>query len=282
MNSQKNVIIVTVALFLLSSCATGNIEKSKIGAVVGAVAGATAGALLMSDNRAAGAAIGTILGGGAGYVLGNMLDERDRASLKAKIDEAANKDSNDKPTIWRSDHSGASASISIGDSPTTIENSMSIPTEFDVTIQPSTLKTVIGKHWATANVNVRAGPGTSYPIKFILREGKETNVIGATDNGWYLIGENDVAVGYVDAYYLQESGSHKKTKQSVSTPKEKSVKVVTQDKETPNLAIKPTKEADVRILRTCKSSKILIKSDDGQVVENLAQICQKPDGSWGS
>ncbi len=282
-NIHKNAIAVTAVVFLLSSCTTtGNIEKSKIGAAVGVIAGATAGALLIDDNRAAGAAIGALLGGGAGYILGNMLDERDKASLKAKIDEAANNNPDSKPTIWCSDHSGTCASISIMDSPSTIESTMSIPAESDITTVSKTLTNISGKRWAAANVNVRTGPGTSYPIKFVLREGKETSVIGTTDNGWSLIGENGIAVGYVDDYYLQASKNKENSKKSNSNPKEKSIIFLPKNKEAPSRVVKSAKEADVRISRICRSSKVLIKRDDGQIVEELVPVCQKSDGSWGA
>lgn len=52
-------------------------SKSAKYAVIGGVTGGVLGAVINKKNRAAGAAIGTVIGGGGGYVIGRDQDKKD-------------------------------------------------------------------------------------------------------------------------------------------------------------------------------------------------------------
>jgi len=57
---------------------------------------------------------------------------------------------------------------------------------------------------ATANVNLRAGPGTNYPIVGGLQEGDPVEIAGRTgDGGWYQIWRPDRSFAWVSAAYVQ-------------------------------------------------------------------------------
>lgn len=82
-------ILLTAASLPLSSCESLPGSKSTQGAVVGGVGGAAAGAIIAGeDNRLLGAIIGTAIGAGGGYVVGNEISESDER--KAKEAAAAN------------------------------------------------------------------------------------------------------------------------------------------------------------------------------------------------
>lgn len=79
-------IILTAASLPLSSCESLPGTKSTQGAVVGGAGGAVAGAIIAGeDNRLLGAVIGTAIGAGGGYVVGNEITKRD----ERKAQEAA-------------------------------------------------------------------------------------------------------------------------------------------------------------------------------------------------
>ena len=52
-------------------------SKAAKGTAIGAASGAVIGAVVNKRNRAAGAVIGGILGGGGGYVIGRTMDKKD-------------------------------------------------------------------------------------------------------------------------------------------------------------------------------------------------------------
>ena len=52
-------------------------SKAAKGTVIGSVAGGTLGAIIAKKNRVAGAIIGLVLGGGAGYEIGRSQDKKD-------------------------------------------------------------------------------------------------------------------------------------------------------------------------------------------------------------
>ena len=82
------VILITTCM-ALSSCESLPGNKSTQGAVIGGAGGAVAGAILAGeDNRLLGAVIGTAIGAGGGYVVGNEISESDER--KAQEAAAAN------------------------------------------------------------------------------------------------------------------------------------------------------------------------------------------------
>lgn len=278
-------IVVALLFSLLTACAAppGN-EKAQTGAIVGAVAGALFGAATSNKkNRAAGIALGAALGGGAGYLIGQRLDARDREALRKKIEEVASVDSSAE-TIWRSEHSGASAIVGSPEPAKMTEESKRITAESDVRVEEKALVGVGTKQVTTHNVNVRSGPGTGYPAKYVLPAGRVVDVVGTSDGGWQMIMENGVVVGYVSARNLRLPEGV--ALQSTSSRSGESRKPVTIDSkapvEPPVRATIPTREMDVRVASQCKQVRVRIRTNDGQITEENVETCQRPDGTWGS
>ncbi len=89
MNMIKKVLAVSVALGVLSGCATGTGEgdsgisnTAKYGAI-GALAGAAAGALINHDSRGKGALIGAAAAGAAGAGYGYYADKQEAELRKS-------------------------------------------------------------------------------------------------------------------------------------------------------------------------------------------------------
>ena len=66
--------------------------------------------------------------------------------------------------------------------------------------------------YASANVNIRSGPGTNYKVLGTLSRGQKVTRIGVTDNGWGVFKYKDQD-GYVSGNYLVTS------KPAAPTPK---------------------------------------------------------------
>ena len=81
-------IVLVAAGMPMSSCDSLPGGKTTQGVVIGGVGGAAAGAIIAGeDNRLLGAVIGTVIGAGGGYVVGNEIKKND----EIKAQEAAAK-----------------------------------------------------------------------------------------------------------------------------------------------------------------------------------------------
>lgn len=72
-----------------------------------------------------------------------------------------------------------------------------LPTDTATSLPPTALPTakVVAKY-----LNLRAGPGTAYPIVNMLKEGDVLTVLGRTpDNGWIAVKVSDTVTGWVSA-----------------------------------------------------------------------------------
>ncbi|NDP47494.1 MAG: SH3 domain-containing protein [Sulfuriferula multivorans] len=282
-NTKLETSITFVVLLSVSACATTESTKSQSGTVIGGLIGAVAGALIDKNNPARGALIGGGLGAGTGYLIGKHLDEKDRAALKAKIEEMAAQNAQEIQT-WRSDHSGAIATIMPIEKTTLNEQLVRVEKNVDVVIEPVPLELATGQRQATTDVNIRVGPGTEHATNNLLRQGQIVEVIGLTKDGWYVVAEGRTAVGYVSARYLKKPGEHNEpVLQQTRGPVEAKAKAVASRIEAALPPIKKkTQEVDVRVARTCRPVKVRIRAANGQVTEDTVSTCQNPDGSWGA
>lgn len=278
--------ILFVATGLLGACAsTTPANKAQTGAIVGTLAGAVIGAKISSrKDRAAGVALGAGLGGVAGYVIGRQLDERDRIALQARIDELARSSHSGGPDIWRSEHSGASAQIVVGESVTTEETTKRVVAETDVSLPSSALLAEVGPRYALANLNVRAGPGVSYPVKYVLSAGERVELAGTSEDGFDLISDNGIIVGYVSSKYLSKEPVEPKREavRSGTVPEKTKRKQPIENAEPAARPIVPTREDDLRTSLKCKPVTIRLRTKDGQVTEEKTKTCMRADGTWGS
>lgn len=282
-NTRSKTCIVFGIALSLSACSTTGQNKSQSGAVIGGIFGAIAGAALDKDNPARGALIGGGIGAGAGYMIGQGLDERDQVALKAKIRETAERGSTNAQTVWQSDHSGASATITPVEAPRQVEVPVRIAKDNDVVIEQSRLIFATGQKQATADVNVRLGPGTQHAVKEVLRQGQVVDVVGMTDDGWYVIAQGNTAVGYVSGRYLQKLGERRESRtRQVLGPIEAKPRVPRYGIEAAPRQVRKTQEVDVRIARTCRPVQVRVRTANGQVTEETVTTCQNPDGSWGA
>lgn len=282
-NTRSKTSIALGVVLCVSACSTTDLNKSQIGAMIGGAIGAVAGAAVAKENKTAGAAIGAAIGTSAGYLIGQRLDERDQAALKAKIAEVAARDATRGETIWRSDHSGASATITSAEAPRQVVKSVRIAKDNDVVIEQSPLIFATGQRQATADVNIRLGPSTQHAVKGLLRQGQVVDVIGITDDGWYIIAEGNAAVGYVSERYLQKPGEHKESRtQQDRGPVEAKPRVPQRKVEAAFQQARKTQEVDVRVARTCRPVQVRVRTANGQVTEETVSTCQNPDGSWGA
>jgi uncharacterized protein YraI len=77
-------------------------------------------------------------------------------------------------------------------------------TPSDVRPKPAAVPAVVGKLWATADVNIRSGPSAAGAAIGRLKAGTQADVTGVTQNGWTQV-VSDKHAGWVKSSYLSKS-----------------------------------------------------------------------------
>jgi len=179
------------------------------GAAIGAIIGGIIGNQVASDKNQT---LGTILGAGAGAAAGSSIgcnmgaDETNRAETATRLALEQN-----RSQTWSSARSGMSGRVDIvntfyrndvsarapdnyyANSPRTLDQ-----VRFANRVQHPGRYTLIDSSYRASNdVNLRAGPSTRSSALGLLRSGQRFQALARVNSGWLLVGQNGVAVGYV-------------------------------------------------------------------------------------
>ena len=118
MNTRKKLTALAVAacVGITTGCAnmpqSDAFNKENIGTVVGAAAGILLGSQIgKGGGRTAAMVIGALAGGMLGKSIGAGLDERDRQALAMQTQQVLDNAGDGQTMTWKSDHSGASATM---------------------------------------------------------------------------------------------------------------------------------------------------------------------------
>ncbi|HSH30158.1 MAG TPA: SH3 domain-containing protein [Thiohalobacter sp.] len=257
----------------------GNMKKEDFGSALGAVGGALLGSRVAGgDNRWLGAAIGGAAGFYAGKMIGRMLDERDRQALAVKTVDALDTRSAGVST-WKSDDSGASASIKTGE--------VSYQPEEKQVKRLSTVQAVPSitlenrEYQTTSALRVRSGPNTRYGIITTLQPGDVVTSAGRTDNGWLMLAKQGVTVGYVHGDYVkpynpieqaEARGIDLDSVEPDTLPRQEGFAGI-------DLDSVETTSSTVTAQRGCRDVEITVESEQGSETETT-QACQDSDGVW--
>jgi uncharacterized protein YgiM (DUF1202 family) len=280
---SRFVYSLSMMAILLSGCATQEANKAETGAVIGAIVGGIIGNKVAKDKPGLGTALGAAIGGGLGYYIGRELDAQDQRALEEKVAEVAARGETGKSQGWVSDHSGASAVVTPTGPASTRERRVVVKKDARVVVYPRPLLYADGIYRATTGVNIRRGPGVEYPVKGALGAGEAISVVGMTSEGWYLIEQGGVAVGYVSGKYLSRIGEDSRTAAAgISTNGERSARSGAVKYEAPAKKDAYVQEADIRLLKTCRPVTIMVKTAEGRTVEEKTETCRSADGSWGA
>jgi uncharacterized protein YcfJ len=278
MRSRRTLaVVVTVVAFGVTGCATNgesSISKQQIGTVLGVVGGALIGSQVGDGSgRKLAILAGAVAGGALGNWLGSKLDERDRAALAARTQEALDSGS---AVAWQSGHSGASATITPISSKTVTSNQT-------VRRAPKIAKAeniaVINQPYrALKSANLRAGPETAAEKVGGFSVGQTFTALGRTDNDWIAVGRKGVTVGYVHGALVGPVASAAKdeaTDLDTITTAAASQQGFDLDAIEP---VSPVSE-QVSVKTTCRTIEYRVKTDAGDENKTV-DACQAPDGAW--
>lgn len=280
---KKTVIAIAASTLLLSACATngegGWGTKQTVGTGIGALIGGVIGSQVGSGSgRVAAGVIGALIGGALGNWIGSNLDERDQQALAQKSQEALD---SGRSMEWKSNHSGASATIRPG-AERTVSKNTSIKRSPSV-VKVDTLTNLNRPYSAQNSVNLRAGPGTEYDVVGGFKRGQSFTALGRTDNNWIAVGRQGVVVGYVHAPLVREIRSNaerqKVANQGVDLDKITVAQAKDQGFDLDAIEPKAAKTDRVSVQSTCRQVEYNIKTQAGQESRQV-EACQGSDGAW--
>lgn len=251
----RTVLPLTLAasLLALAGCKTvGQQLGSTVGYALGSQVGSGVGNYVATQT-------GTVVGGVLGGELAAALDEESQRRATEATGEAI---TSGETQTWSNPDAGTSGEVTV-----VAEQRQTEQVEVVVLKQnvPESLPPVdlIGEGYvATANANVRGGPGTDYQTVGGLVAGETVNVVGKVrGKDWYMISQGGVVTGYVAANLLVRP----------ATPR------LPSDTKPAGPAMAETVSADL----TCRTTEHKVKLGSGETKSETLQACQSPNG-WST
>lgn len=196
-----------------------------IGAAIGGVAGAFLGNRIAGrGSRTLGTLLGGALGAAAGSAIGCKLQKNDRDKAERAAQQALE---TGESQSWTNDETGAAGRIDVADAAAGTGGVGLADLRFAPGVEPASgYARIADSYTTTANVNLRAAPGTNAPVRAMLPVGQPVWVPAQVrGEPWMLVAENGVAQGYVSAGFLRRTTSVaaadcRVVTQSVSVPGE--------------------------------------------------------------
>lgn len=280
MNAARKLAVAVMTVFVIGGCAAPGeqgqgFSKQTLGTVLGSVGGVLVGSQIGSGSgRTVAMIAGALAGGALGNWIGSNLDERDRQALAASTEQAL---ASGQPVAWQSGHSGASATITPGESKivtreTTVRRSPKIATVANMSVinQP---------YQALKSANLRAAPSTNAEKVGGFAVGQSFTALGRTENDWIAVGRKGVTVGYVHAPLV---GPVTATAASDGATDLDSISAAAAKGQGFDLdAIEPAAPVSetVAVRTTCRTVSYDVKTASGQERKTV-DACQSADGAW--
>jgi outer membrane lipoprotein SlyB len=198
MKMQKLKIYVAMSIVVLTAIGCANMKKEDVGTLAGVVLGGVIGKQVGGDT---GMAAGLLIGGLLGNRIGAYMDEQDMARLEALEQNALVTGRPGKFIAKKS-----KARVSVNASKPTIERSgRSIRLARDISPQSVVL---VEQRRFFAHVDTPAYASLnekSRPYMVVRRGAPFVVIANVVNEGWALIGDDDVGLGYVPMRYLKKS-----------------------------------------------------------------------------
>lgn len=300
LNIKPLAASILAATILLTGCA----NKAQTGTAIGAGIGGVACGLLTKGSGGMTQVLATAgcaaVGGFLGNQIGKSLDARDQAALAAKTQQALG---NQAGTYnWRSEHSGASASIKVG---APYQKTEQVSVKRTALVQPVAKMEKLGGQFMTVKgANVRQAPTTSSGKVGFLPAATEFTAMGKTGD-WIMVGRKGVAVGYIHSSLVKSKASYE-VAMAKQAPVESNPRPAAQAKaEQPKVAVvvapvvpalvldeatpattpeigqlaseTSIRESGVAETQTCRDVDSSVKDAKGKVESTQSSACKKAD-----
>lgn len=256
MSFKKSVLplaVVAAALSLAGCRTAGEQLGSTLGLALGSQVGSGVGNLVATET---GMVVGSLVGG----ELAELLDEESQRRATVATGEAI---ATGETQTWSNPEAGTSGEVTVIEQK---QETAAVPVPvLKDSVEALPPVDLIGKTYvATAEANVRGGPGTDYKVVKGLVAGEQVNVVGKVrGQDWYMVSQGDVIIGYVSTTLL-------------AAPATPAPKLTDQPK--PAGAVV---EQTVEVERTCRTAEHRVRLPDGQVAVEQVDACATPTG-WNS
>lgn len=258
----KIILVTLVSSTLMLGCQSMGGKKEDIGAKAGVVLCGALGMILGDSPKSKffGGLAGAAICGFIGDKIVKYLDEQDAKRLAL---ETKNTLSSGKSSSWVNPDTGVKGEVKVKETTTsTAKTQIKVLKDRVSELPPLDMRNT-GIYKVKKGSNVRGGPSTDYKIVEKLASGSNINVLGKVENSsWYLIGDGDVAKGFVYKTLLESTG------QPLATASNSSAS---------DLAVS---SVDVNTTINCRTIEQKVTLKNGETVVDSISACQQPDGSW--
>lgn len=251
--------ILAVLLCIGGCSTTGN--KALIGTALGGAAGGFLGNKL--GGGTAGTIAGVALGGLGGYLIGNMLDEADKAELDRISRQSLD---TGMPQRFENPRTGVKAVVTSTPAPPQREVAQ-VPVVRSVKAVPP-LEPLNKIFVATQNTAFYSGPAASYSRLGDIRDGQIVSVRGkVSGQPWYLIEQDKVGRGFVSAASLRPW----------TAPATPPVPATLQTIQPGNEQVEQV-QAD--LVLECRNQVQNVELRGQKPVQESGRVCKDKDGNW--
>lgn len=277
--TARRITAVLAAVLVVGGCAAPGgqeqgLSKQTLGTVIGSVGGALIGSRIGGGSgRTAAVIAGALAGGALGNWIGGNLDERDRQALAARTQQALDSGA---PMTWQSEHSGASATITPGESKTvtretTVRRSPKV-------VAVAGMRVIDEPYQASKSANLRAAPTTDAGKVGGLAVGQTFTAVGRTENNWIAVGRKGTTVGYVHGSLV---GPATPAASDTATDLDSISVAAAQEQGFDLDAFEPAAPVSetVAVRTTCRTVSYEVKTASGQE-QKTVDACRSADGAW--
>ena len=294
----RHALSIALSSILLTGCSVQQIQDNASSAwegttafvsensqVVGAVVGAAIGyAVSGKSDSGLGLLAGALVGGIAGDQLGKYLGTNDRAALEQHSLAQMNGSGHSQSSTWSSAETGASATVTTGKSSTQVKPVEVVKLKH-VEVTPN-LELIGETYIAKTSLNVRSSPGVQPDNKVGgLSPQAEFTAVGKTPDGWLLIAQEGVSVGYVSGNerYVAPVGER------VSMLRDGGIDLDALDEEAVVAGINldgidldnvEVDKVEVTASTECREINYEIDSPEGKKGDASFNACRGADGAW--
>ena len=271
---------VTAAIISMTGCAGMSenefFNQENIATAIGTVAGVALGSQVGGGaGRTAAMILGGMAGGALGKVIGAKLDERDQQSLALKTQQVLQQE-NSQTTTWRSDHSGAEATITPISTKTQTQN---VKVQRTKAVEAVPNMTLLNQTYiANTSANVRNAPSTNASKVGGLAAGSSFTAIGRTNNDWIMVGRKGVTVGYVYAPLVKPKPVVTETAAANDTATDLDA-MDTMVAKQQGFDLDAIEVSQVSAQTSCKTLEYKVTAK-GKTDSEQVEACQAADGAW--
>ena len=253
-------LVTLIVILALTGCQQQLASMQNSGTLAGGALGGLAGGLLgNSKNRELWIAGGVITGALIGNQIGRYLDEQERQRAEAASQTAI---VTGRDQTWQSTDKPVHGQVKCVKEQQQPKQ-VSVPVLKDKIDRVPPLDLIGANYSATANANLRGGPGTDYKTVGSIGKGDLVEVIGQVQGEpWYMVGTNHVGTGFVHKDLLSPVPAESQAPQSSAT----------------QIAAHDVVQKDVAATQTCRTVRQVVTLANGSEQEEEITACNGPNG----